>query len=640
MDKITTNDPRSKSADLVADNLARLAQLFPETVKEGKVDKDALLDLIGDTDDTPDERFCLNWAGKAQARREAQKQSLGTLRPCPAESVDWDTTQNVYIEGDNLEVLKLLQKSYHAQVKMIYIDPPYNTGKDFVYKDDYNDNIKNYLKLTGQDRSLGTNTESDGRYHSNWLNMMYPRLKLARNLLRDDGVIFISIDDHEVAQLRKLCDEIFGEDNFVAQIIWERAFAPVNLMKHFSTSHDYALCYSKNIEEAVCNGIRRTDTANERYQNPDNDIRGVWSSSDISVGPAVQANIYPITTPSGRVVEPPAGRSWSLSKKAFFERLQDNRIWFGSDGDGVPRIKRFLSDLRKEGITPMTIWKYVDVGHSQEATKALKELFDGQNLLDYPKPIAYIKRMLELYTASDSLILDFFSGSATTAHAVMQLNAEDEGRRKYIMVQLPEPCPEGSEAATAGYKNICEIGKERIRRAGRKVLSLPVVSPQLPIDFSENRELTTDHYSLDTGFRVYKLDSSNINAWDDTPENLEPSLDNALDNIKQGRSEEDVLYEILIKYGLPLTEQVTKHDIAGHAVYEVGAGTLIVCLSDRGINIDTAEGIGELWESVRPEGEGVKCNVVFRDSGFDSDTDKTNVLLTLKQHGILNVASI
>ena len=402
----------------------------------------------------------------------SQTPSTGTLRPCKEESENWDTTQNLYIEGDNLEVLKLLQKSYHNKVKLIYIDPPYNTGKEFVYPDDYTDNIQNYLEITrqvdGEGNNISTNKETSGRYHTDWLNMMYPRLRLARNLLRPDGVIFISIDDNEVHNLRKICDEIFGEDNFIANIIWERAYAPVNLKKHFSENHDYVLCYAKSIDNLVCNGLRRSDEANERYQNPDNDRRGPWMSDNLSVGPVIPEKVYEIITPSGRKVRPPEGRCWALTKERFIEFVEDNRIWFGETGDNVPRIKRFLGEV-KDTVTPLTIWKYIEVGHSQDAKQKLKELFDGQAYFDYPKSVDLIKRMLELYADSDSIVLDFFSGSSTTAHAVMQLNAEDGGNRKFIMAQLPEPTDEKSEAYNAGYKNVCEIGKERIRRAGAQI---------------------------------------------------------------------------------------------------------------------------------------------------------------------------
>ena len=634
MQKTNIPQTESKSADLVAQNLEQLKQIFPEVIKEGRVDFEALNDLLGNYGDTAEERFCLNWAGKANARREAQKRSTGTLRPCPEESVDWDTTENLYIEGDNLEVLKLLQKSYHSRVKMIYIDPPYNTGKDFVYKDNYKDNLQNYLEQTGQDKKLSTNTESDGRYHSNWLNMMYPRLKLARNLLTEDGVIFISIDDNEVANLRKICDEVFGEENFLSQVIWERAFAPVNLKKHFSESHDYILCYTKQLNILFCNGLKRNDKSDSRYANPDNDPRGVWMSSDMTVGPVVTEKVYEITTPSGNIIKPTSGRCWLFTKDRYKEMLDDNRIWFGIEGSNTPRVKKFLTEV-KAGVTPMTIWKYSEVGHSQEAAQNLKKLFDGNDYFDYPKPVGLIQRCLELYSNKDSLILDFFSGSATTAHAVMQLNAEDDGNRKYIMVQLPEQTPEGSEARKAGYTTIPEIAKERIRRAGKKI-----VEEQKAKAKKEGGLFAEEAKKLDIGFKVFKLDSSNINAWDSDPDNLETALNNSLFNIKTDRSEDDLLYEILIKYGIELTEKINRHTIDGKTVYEMGAGSLIVCLADS-LSTAVAEGIGKLYKEVSPEGVDANCRVVFKEAGFNgSDEVKTNTLLILKQHGIINVATV
>lgn len=635
MEKINIPQAESQSADLIAQNVEQLKQVFPEVFKEGHVDFDALNDLLGNYGDTAEERFCLNWAGKANARREAQKRSTGTLRPCHGESVDWDNTDNLYIEGDNLEVLKLLQKSYHSKVKMIYIDPPYNTGKDFVYKDNYTDNMANYLELTGQDKKLSTNTESDGRYHSNWLNMTYPRLKLARNLLTDDGVIFISIDDNEVANLRKVCDEIFGEENFVAQLIWERAFAPKNDARFISNSHDYILMYARQIPNYKIGRLERTDEADARYSNPDNDHRGVWQSDNLSVKTYNASCDYPITTPSGRVVEPPAGRCWSLSRNTFLERLQDNRIWFGADGNGVPRIKRFLSELKFEGMAPTSILFYKEVGHSQEGTQEVNKLLET-GAFDGPKPIRLLRRLLTLAnTDTDSIILDFFSGSATTAHAIMQLNAEDGGNRKYIMVQLPETTEENTEAIEAGYKNICEIGKERIRRAGKKILE----DQKMKVE-KEGGLFAEEPKKLDIGFKVFKLDSSNINAWDSDPNNLQSALSKSLFNIKENRSEDDLLYEILIKYGIELTEKINCRTIAGKTVYEMGAGSLIVCLADN-LTSEVADGIGKLFKEVSPEGVEIKCQVVFKDAGFNSsDEMKTNTMLILKQHGITNVASV
>ena len=617
------------SMNLVQENAKKLKEIFPEIFAEDKIDFDLLEQICcgGGVQKLEDskERYSLTWNGKSRARQIAQEVSTGTLRPAKEESKDWDNTENIYIEGDNLEVLKLLQKSYHGKIKMIYIDPPYNTGKDFVYKDNFRANIENYKKVTGQvseeGTKLTTNTDTDGRYHSNWLNMMYPRLKLARNLLTDDGVIFISIDDNEQANLKKLCDEIFGEENFIAQIVWERAYAPVNLKKHFSESHDYMVCYSKNINLSINNGLKRSEEADNRYLNPDNDPRGVWQSDNFSVGPAVESNIYKIVSPSGRENYPPNGRSWRVSEEKFKEMLLDNRVWFGEDGNGVPRQKRFLSEV-KNSITPMTIWKYTEVGHSQDATKKLKELFDEVHVFDYSKTVELIKRCIELYTIQGDIILDFFSGSSTTAHSVMQLNAEDGGNRKYIMVQLPELCDEDSEAYKAGYKNICEIGKERIRRAGEKIKS----DESLPL---ENRE------KLDVGFKVFKLDSSNIKEWDTNTEDLKQTLLDSMENIKSDRNSLDVLYEILLKYGLDLNIPIEENK----DFYSIGGGSLLVSLNKE-INNKVINSICEEYKKLQEIDKEFKTTVILRDNSFVNDEVKTNAIKKLEQVRISEIRSI
>ena len=612
------------SANIVADNIQTLKQLFPTIVKEGNIDINELKALLGETVEEKEEYYRFTWAGKNQARLEANKPTTATLRPNKKDSKDWDTTNNIFIEGDNLEVLKLMQKSYANKIKMIYIDPPYNTGKDFVYKDNYADNLGNYLSITGQTNEEGkktsTNTESDGRYHSNWLNMMYPRLRLARNLMTDDGVIFISIDDNEVHNLRKLCDEVLGEDNFIGNIVWERAYSPVNLKKHFSENHDFLLCYAKSINSAINNGLKRNEEANSAYANPDNDKRGLWQSDNFSVGPAIESKIYEITTPFGRKVLPPKGRCWLLTKERYEEFLADNRIWFGSKGDGVPRIKRFLSEV-KDSLTPMTIWKYSEVSHSQEAAQSLKKLFDGASYFDYPKPVNLIKRCLELYSDKNSVVIDFFSGSGTSSQSVMQLNAEDGGFRKCISVQLPEPTDDKSEAFIDGYSTIAEITKERIRRAGEKIKQ----------DFKDKEGID----KLDIGFKAFKLDSSNIQAWDGNPDNLSEQLDAFANNIKTDRTEEDILFEILLKYGLDLTVAIQEKTIEGQKVFSVGQGTLFICLSNS-ITPAVSEGIGAWKQELNP----VICRVIFKDTGFQSDKDKTNAMQILKRFGVEEVNSI
>ena len=608
------------SVDRTQLNLEALYQIAPSCFTEVKDDKTGelrhvvnfktLRQLLGDNAvEDADEMYQFTWPGKQEARREAARPTTKTLRPVVEDSVDWDNTQNLYIEGDNLEVLKLLQKSYMGKVKMIYIDPPYNTGNDFVYDDDFAASQDDYDLFAGNIDELGNryrkNTETNGRFHSDWCSMMYSRLMVARSLLTEDGVIFISIDDNEQKNLKNICDEIYGSTNFLAQVIWERAFSPINLMKHFSPSHDYILVYAKNGENAVCNGIKRSEEANDRYSNPDNDPRGVWSSSDISVGPAIQENVYTITTPSGREVEPPAGRSWRLSRKAFRERLQDNRIWFGPDGNGVPRIKRFLSELRKTGVTPMTIWKHTEVDHSQGATQKLAKLFDGKKYFDYPKPVTLIQRCISLYSNKDSLILDFFSGSATTAHAVMQLNAEDCGNRKYIMVQLPEKTPEDSEARKAGYNTIPEIAKERIRRAGKKI--------------KEESPLTTQN--LDTGFRVFRLADSNFEEVKKAPAEYNQSqLDLFLNNVKSDRTDLDLLFGAMLSWGVQLSLPMTSEEVDGKMIYSVNDGDLVACFAD-----DITENIVKAMADKQP------LRVLFRDSCFARDDAKINVFETLKQ---------
>ena len=605
------------SMNLEQANMDKLKSIFPECFAEGKLDIDKLLSLCGEYIDNDFEKYKFEWKGKAECLRLAQKRSTGTLRPCPEESVNWDTTKNLYIEGDNLEVLKLLQTAYYRKVKMIYIDPPYNTGNDFVYEDDFADPLARYKEVTQQ--TTKSNPETMGRFHTNWLNMMYPRLRLAANLLRDDGVIFISIDDNEVTNLRKICDEVFGEENFVAQLIWERAYSPKNDAKYISNSHDYVLMYAKYIEKFVIGRLPRTEEANARYQNPDNDPRGVWKSTDMSVKTYSEVGNYPITTPSGRTIYPPAGRCWSLSRKSFDEKLKDNRISFGSNGDGAPRIKTFLSELKYEGMAPQSILFYKDVGHSQEGRQELKKVFDDKGYFDGPKPVRLIRRLLTMAnTDNDSIILDFFSGSATTAHAVMQLNAEDGGNRQFIMVQLPEVCDEKSEAYKAGYKNICEIGKERIRRAGKKLIE------------TDNQMTLEDKSPLDIGFRVFKLDSSNLKTWDNTPITAEQldllyeRMNNMIHRVKSDRSDLDMVCEIMLKLGVPLTYSITAVEINGKIAYSIGDDCLLlICLA----------------EDVQPEdveqmAEYAPAKLIISRESFVDDTAMANAHYILKDHGV------
>ena len=598
------------SKDGVQENIEKIKELFPnavtEVLRDGKpmlaVDFDVLKQEMSSVlIDDKEERYQFTWPDKKKSLLLANTPISATLRPCKEESVDFDNTENLYIEGDNLDVLKLLQETYLRKIKMIYIDPPYNTGNDFVYEDDFTADSADYLANSGQYDDQGNrlfqNTESNGRFHTDWLNMIYPRLKLAKDLLSDDGVIFISIDDNEQANLKKLCDEVFGEDNFIAQIVWERAYSPVNLKKHFSESHDYIICYAKNIDKTICNGLPRSEEANERYSNPDNDPRGPWTSGDLSVGPRIESKVYEIISPSGRIILPPSGYCWRLDEKTFDQYKKDNRIWFGENGDNVPRIKRFLGEV-KQGITPMTVWKYTEVGHSQDAAQKLKKIFEGKALFDYPKSVELIKRCVQLYSSKDSIILDFFSGSATTAHAVMQLNAEDGGNRKFIMVQLPEKCDEKSEAYKAGYKNICEIGKERIRRAGKKI--------------KEENPLTTA--KLDTGFRVLKLDSSNMKPVYYKPEDYTQDLLSGLeDNIKEDRTPMDLLFQVMLELGKPLSAKIEEKVIGDKKVFVVNDDDLIACF-DSNITEEVVKQIALM----KP------LFAVFRDSSMANDSLNTN----------------
>jgi len=618
MDKLKMQSP-----NIVDKNIESIGQLFPNCIMEaknenGKIEQTIDFDLLRqelskNIVESNKERYQFTWPDKKNAILLANSPIEKTLRPCREESVDFDNTKNLYIEGDNLDVLKLLQETYLNKVKMIYIDPPYNTGNDFVYEDNFAKSTNEYLENSGQydedGNRLFQNNERNGRFHTDWLNMIYPRLKVSKDLLTEDGVIFISIDDNEVANLRKICDEIFGENNFIAQLIWERAYSPKNDAKYISNSHDYILMYTKQISEFIIGRLERTKEANARYSNYDNDPRGIWQSDNLTVKTYNEANDYIITTPSGRIVEPPAGRCWRLSKKSFFERLQDNRIWFGADGNGVPRIKRFLNELKFDGMAPTSILFHKEVGHSQEGTQEVSKLLQA-GAFDGPKPIRLINRLIRLAnTKKDSIILDFFSGSASTAHAVMKLNAEDGGHRKFIMVQVPEETDEKSEAFKAGYKNICEIGKERIRRAGNKIVE----------ELEEKRKDKKlfdkeDNYKLDTGFRVLKLDTTNMKDVYYDPSKYTPDLFSSLtDNIKEDRTSEDLLFQVMLELGVPLSYKITETTVNQKRVLNVNNNYLIACFDDN-ITDETVTYIAKL----RPQ------YVVFRDSSMASDSVATN----------------
>ena len=625
MDKL-----RMQTANKADENFRKLAEMFPnavtETINENgeavrAIDKDVLMQEIACTVvDGNEERYQFTWPDKKKSVLLANAPINKTLRPvredetvptgadgegkpyCSTGSVDFDTTENLYIEGDNLEVLKLLQETYLGKIKMIYIDPPYNTGSDFVYEDDFVQSADEYLANSGQydkdGNRLAPNPESNGRFHTDWLNMIYPRLKLAKDLLTDDGVIFISIDDNEQENLKKCCDEVFGGQNFVAQLVWERAYAPKNDARFISNSHDYVLMYARNLDGFVIGRLPRTEEANARYQNPDNDPRGVWKPSDLSVKTYNAACDYPITTPSGRVIEPPAGRCWRLSKNAFLERLQDNRIYFGADGNSVPCMKRFLTELKYDGMAPTSIMFYKDVGHSQEGAKEVTKLLNA-GVFDGPKPVRLLTRLLTLANLKDdSLVLDFFSGSATTAHAIMQMNADKGSHIKYVMVQLPEVCDGKGTAYKAGYKTICEIGKERIRRAGKKI--------------KEDSPLTTQ--DLDIGFRVLKCDTSNMKEVYYNPAEYEASLFSSLeDNIKEDRTPEDLLFQVMLDLGVLLSGKIEETTIAGKKVFNVEDNYLIACFDS-----DVTE------ETITAIAKQKPYYFVMRDSSMASDSVATN----------------
>ena len=653
MDKMKFESP-----DMTAQNIDRIAALFPNCITEmldeehstpeKKVYKRAvnfelLKQMLSPDVVDGDEAYEFTWVGKKAAIVEANKPIRKTLRPCKEESKDWDTTENLYIEGDNLEVLKLLQESYLGKVKMIYIDPPYNTGNDFIYADDFmrsQEEENEQMGMYDEDKNrLFKNTDTNGRFHSDWCSMIYSRLLLARNLLTDDGVIFISIDDNEQENLKKCCDEVFGGQNFVAQLVWERAYAPKNDARFISNSHDYVLMYARNLANFVIGRLPRTEEANARYQNPDNDPRGVWKPSDLSVKTYNAACDYPITTPSGRVIEPPAGRCWSLSKNAFLERLQDNRIYFGADGNSVPCMKRFLTELKYDGMAPTSIMFYKDVGHSQEGAKEVTKLLDA-GAFDGPKPVRLLTRLLTLANLKDdSIVLDFFSGSATTAHAVMQMNADKGSHIKYAMVQLPEMCDEEGAAYKAGFSTICEIGKERIRRAGEKIQEARLEAIALSKHewdqtcyYVEHQEecdrlghlpdeyFEKEHPPIDTGFRVLKLDDTNMKDVYYAPDDYDQGMLAALEsNIKDDRTDLDLLFGCLIDWGLPLSLPYKSEQLGGCTVHTYNDGDLIACF-----DTNIPESVVKEIAQRRP------LRAVFRDSGFASSPEKINVFEIFK----------
>lgn len=614
MDKLKMHSP-----SITEGNIAKLAELFPSCVTEARdehgkvkqaIDFDQLRqELSGHIVEGPQERYHLNWPGKRDALLAANAPLTKTLRPCREESVDFDNTKNLFIEGDNLEALKLLQETYLGKVKLIYIDPPYNTGREFIYDDDYSESVGDYQDSSEQRDEQGgrlvANLESNGRFHSDWLSMIYPRLKLSRNLLRDDGVVFVSIDDHEVDNLRKLCDEVFGSENFVAQIIWQKVYSPKNSAYWFSEDHDYVLIYARDKSSWRPNKLPRTAEMEARYKNPDNDPRGPWKAADMSARNRYDAGIYPVECPSGRIIKgPPVGTYWRYSQKKFNELNADNRIWWGVEGDNTPAVKRFLSEV-SSGRTPQTIWFYKDVGHTQDAKKTLLKYVgfeETENVLNSVKPVELIQRILQLSTSPDNgdIVMDFFSGSASTAHAVLKQNVEDGGDRRFIGVQISEPLPKPEPEMTT----IFEMGKRRIVNYSKEI----AVS-------SEGKE----NKVIDSGFRVLRVDSSNLQEVYYQPGELrQDMLSDTTDNIRPDRTPEDLLFQVLLDWGVDLSLPIAQKDIAGKTVYLVdGSDKRMALAACFDLDIDEA--------FVKQLAEYEPLRAVFRDAGFANDSVKINV---------------
>lgn len=603
-----------ESLSIVDENIRALSKLFPEAVAEGKVNFDILRQLLGDSVVVEQERYSFTWNGKSDALRLSQTPSLGTLRPCKEESKNWDTTQNIYIEGDNLEVLKLLQKSYYGKVKMIYIDPPYNTGNDLVYRDNFKDSIDNYKHITGQidgnGHNIATNSESNGRFHTDWLNMIYPRLRLARNLLTDDGVIFISIDYNENYNLRAVCNEIFGGTNFIGEIYWESKTKSQNTITAYDKLQpkvEMILAYSKGFKRR----FNLLHIGEKEY--PFEDKKGVYREHLLEFMNSKgirgrESMIFDITV-DGVTVSPPNGKQWQIGIEQVKKYLADEELF---ERNGKIFLKMRPEYERVTKTEPFWGFFSKEIGTTESAKKELATLIQ-KNIFETVKPVELIKRLIFHATEEESIVMDFFSGSATTAHAVMQLNAEDGGSRKFIMVQLPEVTLEDSEAAKAGYENICEIGKERIRRAGEKI----------------KVEAGNETPDLDIGFKVFKLDSSNLKKWNPQPEDVMQSLLESVDNFLPGRTELDVVYEILLKMGMELSTEIEEREVIGEKIYIVGGGSLMICL-EKNITLAVADEMIKIHKEYNSE----LWQVVFHDMGFASDMDKTNIKETLKTAGL------
>lgn len=606
------------SLDLEKENINKIKELFPEAVEEGKINFDMLRAFLGDEVDDSREKYQFTWNGKAKSIKLAQTPSSATLRPCKEKSKNWDTTENLYIEGDNLEVLKQLQKTYYGKIKMIYIDPPYNTGNDFVYNDSFSNSIENYKEQTSQTSS--SNPETNGRFHTDWLNMMYPRLILAKNLLSDDGVIFISIDDNEEDNLKKICNEVFGEQNYVSNLVWQKNFAPKNDNKYISNSTEYILVYSKNKNNFKRGLLPREEKHNKGYANPDNDSRGLWTSGSMLATTYSASGVFEILAPNGITHTPPSGRCWRFSREKIKELMKDNRIWWGQKGDGVPRIKRFLSEM-PDGIVPQNLMLYTEVGSNQDGNLEMKELFDAQ-IFDYPKNTKLMERLLRIANVdSGDIVLDFFSGSATIAHTIIKNNCCLNKKIKYILVQLPEKYEDKS--GKYSFDTICDIGEERIRRAGEQIKA--EWEKEHPNDGLFASEET---FNTDIGFKVFKLDSTNLIPWDNSEKYNEFNLYNLNNIFKEDRNNEDVLYEIMLKYGV-FDKQVEEIEVNGKTMYRVGKRYMIVCL-DNSVTSDDIKAIGELSPRT----------VIFKESGFIDDNAKINAVYNLEKASIEDVKCI
>lgn len=610
-----------KTKDIVQDNIEQLKQLFPEIITEGKIDFDKLKEVLGKEIDDTNERYDFTWKGKHEAVKISQTPSEGTLRPSKEDSKNWDTTENLYIEGDNLEVLKLLQKSYYGKIKMIYLDPPYNTGNDFVYEDDFRDNLKNYLEQDEEGFNVSSNPETSGRYHTNWLNMIYPRLKLARNLLSEEGVIFISIDDNELNNLKKLCDEIFGEINFIGQFNWYKSQTPPNLSLKLTKNIEYILCYEKKRDNTKYKGLKKESKSTDPITKPNNTIKelkfpinslNIKIKEDTIKKGVYGTEKYPNELLNDMVIKNNTNTNEVIFRNKFIwtqEKLDEEL----SKGTQIFLSKSLVLSFKKSEYDNQVPANYIsaEVGNTTEnAGKYIQKLF-GKKIFDYPKPTDLIEYLFNFKISKEDIFLDFFSGSSTTAEAVMNINFKNNTRNKFIMVQLPENTDKNTEAFKAGYKNICEIGKERIRRVGDKILE-------------ENPKS-----NLDIGFKVFKLDSSNLTKWNPDVDNLENSLVAASDNIVEGRSELDLVYEIMLKYGVELTESVEEISFDKYNFYSVDDGALVICLNNH-VTRDVAEDILKIKEDLSPD----IIRVVFKDNGFEGDADKTNVKEILRNNQV------